>query len=179
MAIANYSKTCAANRPGNSTLWITEKSNISSVTFSGGEVTAMTMTTSGTFKTVAIDQDTLERVEEGKGSKTGNISYKHQIKFKLSKLATAMNTFRNALAEASICGMVGLIKDGNGTWWVVGYNESDLGERPLRLMTNNSKSGVTPQDEDAANAEIVLETDSGYPAYPVASGKTVAVTGIS
>jgi hypothetical protein len=184
MALANFTKSCAKNVPGESTLWLVESTSIASVTITTGEVTGLTFSGGGTFKTIAIDQDSLERMEEGKGTKSGNIGYKHTIKFTVSLLGTALNVLREALEAASVCGLTCLIKDNNGTWWLVGYNASTtsstaITDRPLKLITNNSKSGLTPNDENSAMAEIVLEAENGYMALPVKSSATVAVGGIS
>lgn len=178
MAIANYTKVCSKNVPGASLLWITESDNISSVTVVSDEVTVVTMNGATTFKVFDVDQDTLVRMEEGTG--TGhNISYVHSIEAAFSKPSAAMRTALNSLADASPCGMIALVKDGNGTHWLVGYNEIDLGERGLKLVQDNVTTGSAPDDAEGSKATIRLETKSGYKALPVKAGSVIAVGGIT
>ena len=178
MALANYTKSCLKNIAGNSLLYVTEASNVTTVTVSNGEVTALTMETSKTFKTVAMDIDTLQRTEEGKGFGT-NIYYTHKIEATFSYLSTALRTFRNALADASPCGMIALVKDGNGTWWLVGYNEVDTTNRGLQLVQDNTTSGKKASEEAGGKASIILQSEDGYADLPVKSTSTVAVSGIT
>jgi hypothetical protein len=178
MALANYSKVCSKNVGGNSTLWLIEASSYSAHTIVSDEITVFTLDTSTTFKTYEIDQDTLVRSEEAVG--TGhNISYTHAVEFSLRKPSAAMRTAINAIADASPCGMIAVIKDGNGLYWVVGFNAQDLGDRGLKLVSETTTSGASPDDEEGSKTVIRLECKSGYKALPVASGSTVAVGGIT
>lgn len=178
MAIADYVKTCSKNVAGNSTLWLTEAENISSVTIVTGEITVITMKTGKEWQPYDNDLDSLIRSQEGSGN-GNNISYTHKIEAKFSKLSPALNTARTALADASVCGILALVKDSNGVWWLVGYNPSDLTKRALKLMTDSDTSGGAPDDEEGGKASIVLESKSGYLDIPVKSTSTVAVGGIS
>lgn len=178
MALANYTKTCSKNVPGNSLLWLIAASEIGSVTVVTDEITALTVTTGATFKTFDVDQDTLVRMEEGTG--TGfNISYVHSIEAAFSKPTKELRTALNAIADASPCGMVAIMRDGNGLYWVVGYNEVDLGTRGLKLVSDSTTSGAAPDDAEGSKSNIRLETKSGYKALPVKSTSTVAVSGIT
>ena len=176
--IAGFTKVCSKNVPGNSVVWLTESDNIASVTVATGEITALTMATGKTFSVFDVDQDTLIRMEEGTG--TGhNMSYVHSVEFALSKPSTHVRTAINNLADASPCGIVALIKDGNGTYWLEGYNEVDLLERGLKLVQDNTTSGTAPDDAEGSKSVIRLETKSGYKTLPVKSTSTVAVSGIT
>ena len=177
-SLANYTKVCSKNVPGNSTLWLIEADSVSSATVVTDEITVLALTSGSTFKVFDIDQDTLVRTEEGTG--TGhNISYVHGIEFAFSKPSAAMRTAINAIADASPCGMVAIVKDGNGVYWVVGWNQTDLNERGLKLVQDSTTSGSAPDDAEGSKTMIRLETKSGYKALPVKSTSTVAVTGIT
>jgi hypothetical protein len=175
-ALANYTKTCTRNIAGNSTLYVNEAANISTVTVVAGEVTALT--TSSDFLTVDVDIDTLVRSQEGTGKK-GNMTYLHKIEAVFSYLSATLNTFRDALVTASSCGIIVLTKDSNGVWWLTGWNEIDEGSRGLELITDNDTSGKESSEDGAGEAMISLQRPSGYLDLPVKSTSTVAVTGIT
>lgn len=178
MALANYSKTCSKNVSGNGLFYLTEASNILTVTINSGEVTALTLATGKSFSVIDNDLDSLIRSQEGTGS-GDKFSYVHKIEAKFSKLSTSLNTLRNAIADASPCGMVALVKDSNGTWWLVGYNATDGTERALKAKTDSDTSGAAPDDEAGGMATITLECKSGYLDLPVKSTSTVSVSGIT
>jgi len=176
MALANYAKACSKNTGGNSTFYIVESSKVASATVTAGEITALTLTTGSVFFTVDFDQDTLIRTQEGTGS-GDKISYVHRIEAMFSQLTVALNTFRDSLADESACGLVAMVKDGNGTWWVVGYNETDLATRGLKMIQDNDTSGGAPADEDGGKASIILESNSGFLDLPV--NGTVTTSGVA
>lgn len=175
-ALANYDKTCTRNIAGNSLLYINEAANISTVTVVSGEVTALT--TGSNFLTIDSDIDTLVRSQEGTGKK-GNMTYLHKIEAVFSYLTAALNTFRDALVTASSCGIIALVKDSNGVWWLVGWNEVDEGNRGLELISDADTSGKESSEDGGGEAVISLQRASGYLDLPVKSTSTVAITGIT
>jgi hypothetical protein len=178
MALATYTKSCSKNVAGNGLFYLTEASNINTVTISAGEVTALTLYTAKAFSVIDNDLDSLIRSQEGTGS-GDKFSYMHKIEAKFSKLSTALNTLRNAIADASPCGMVAMVKDGNGTWWLVGYNAVDGVERALKAKTDSDTSGNAPDDEAGGMATITLECKSGYLDLPIKSTSTVTTAGVT
>ena len=178
MALPGFTKICAKNTPGMSLLWLIEASSVTASTIVADEITVLTLLTSTAFKVYEVDQDTLVRGEEGVGT-SSNISYVHSIDFTLAKPTAAMRTSINALADASPCGMIAIMRDGNGLYWVVGYNATDGNSRGLKLVTDSTTSGAAPDDEDGQKTTIRLETKSGFKQLPVAAASTVAVGGIT
>lgn len=164
-AIAVYTKACEKNVGGNTAVYLTEATNISSVTVTSGEISALTMDSGKTFHKVAFDQDGAIHTQEGTGN-ANNISYTHRVEMYFAKPSTALNTFRDALAAASPCGILAIVQDANGNSWLVGYNETDEAERPLRLVADSLNSGQTPTDEDGQRVTIALEGVSGYLSLP-------------
>jgi hypothetical protein len=178
MALANYSKTCTKNVGGCGLFYLLEVADLNVVTISNGEVTALTLKTAKTFKVIDNDLDTLIRSQEGAGS--GNkFAYNHKIEAKFSKPSTALNTLRDAIVDASACGLIALTKDGNGTWWMTGYNATDGIERALRIKTDSDTTGGAPDDEAGSMCTISLECKSGYLDLPIKSTSTVAIGGIT
>lgn len=168
MAIATYARACSKNVAGNSQIWISEAPNISSITITSGEAAAFTMASTNKFMEIQPEIDSLIRSEEGAGTGS-NISYTHKIDLKFAKLATGVNTLVDSLADSSPCGMVAVTKDGNGTYWLTGWNENDLGNRGLELRTDSTNSGGAPADEEGGISSVSLECVSGYKDIPLSA----------
>lgn len=173
-AIANYAKTCAKNVGGNSGIYIAEKANTTTVAVTTGEVTGITMASGTYFEEVDAEIDTIIRTQTGEGT-TNNIKYLHRVEMKFVKPSTALNVLRNALADASPCGILTIITDGNGTSWLTGYNETDGLNRPLRLVEDADTSGATPSDEEGQTVTIALQVESGYLDLPFDATENAAI----
>ena len=164
MAIANYSKVCAKNTPGNQDLFFTEVANISSVTISSGEITAVTMEATETFHQFKAEIDTIKMNFEGTG--TSSYFQNNKIEALFAKLTKELVTAKTSLVDAVICGAVAIVLDGNSQAWLVGWNDSELGRRPLNKITANFDSGAKPSDEGTGAYTITLEGETGYDAVP-------------
>lgn len=173
MAIAAYTKSCTKNVAGNSAIYYVEVSDVTAITVTAGEISALTATTG--FKQAQADLDSIVRTEEGAGT-GGNIAYTHRVEAKYSKPTAALNILRISLAEASACGILVIVTDGNGTSWLVGYNETDGFNRPLRLVQDAFNSGAAPTDEEQKTT-IALEGVNGYVSLPFNSTLGATITG--
>jgi len=177
MAIAAYTKACSKNVGGNSAVYLTEAANLSSVTVVSGEITAaLSMSGTTTFKEVQADLDSVLHTQEGEGSQN-NIAYTHRVEMRFAKPSVGLNTLRNALADASPCGVLAIVTDGNGRSWLVGYNETDGTNRALYLATDSLNSGQEPAEEDSQAITIALECQSGYLSLPFDSTIGATITG--
>jgi len=163
MAIAVYTKVCTKNTPGNQSIFYDEVGNITSVTIAGGEVTAVTMA-SGTFSEFDADIDSIKLTMEGTGGSSFFQSNKIEARF--SKLTKELVIAKQSLVDAVGCGAVAIVLDGNSQAWIVGWNATELGDRPLNKITANFDSGMKPSDEDTGAYTITLEGETGYDAVP-------------
>lgn len=163
MAIAVYAKVCTKNTPGNQSIFYDEVGSITSVTIASGEVTAVTMGT-GTFSEFDADIDSIKLTMEGSGGSSYFQSNKVEARF--SKLTKALVTAKQSLVDAINCGAVAIIVDNNSQAFLVGWNASELGTRPLNKITANFDSGMKPSDEDTGAYTITLEGETGYDAVP-------------
>jgi hypothetical protein len=175
-AIAAFARTCGKNVTGNSSVYFTEKDNVSSVTVTAGEISAVTMESNKSFHQADVDIDTLIRTQEGEGV-AGNMKYTHRVEMKFSNLDANMNTFRDALADASACGILAIVTDGNGNSWLVGFNDTDQFSRPLRLVQDSDTTGAEPGEEDAGLTTIALECQSGYLDLPFDDTTKATISG--
>jgi hypothetical protein len=168
MSIAAYARVCAKNISGNQKIWLADTLAFTTITITSNAIS--TLTAASAFHRVQPDIDALERLEKteiqsyGASSKTT-----HTINMQFSNLAGAtagtLKTFRESLETASPCGMMAIVLDGNKQGWLIGYNPTDLFTRPLRVKSEDAKSGKAP-GEAAGNVMIVLECMASERALP-------------
>jgi hypothetical protein len=176
-AIAVFARVCAKNVAGNSAVYLVEASSISAVTVTSGEITAaLTMGAGLTFKKVGADIDSIVRTEEEEGMGS-NIKITHRIEMKFSKASKLLNALRTALHDASPCGIAAIVTDGNGTSWLVGWNQSDTNTRGLKYRSGTLGSGSEPAQEDGNVLAMTLEGTSGYVAIPFDATIGATITG--
>ena len=90
MAIANYTRTCGKNVPGNNKVYITEKDNISSITVTAGEVSAVTMATGLTFHELQADKSTVRRKQD-ETFNNGVLAITHSLELSFKGLSKDLN----------------------------------------------------------------------------------------
>jgi len=139
MALALFHKQCSKNVPGNMYLFLTEATNVYSVTVSGGEVTDIVMENVTTFKQIQADR--VKRLMNGRRVKSSWTNYAHTIEFVCSKPSKELNELSTALDDDQPCGVIAVVMDNNGQAWLVGWHESDEDERPLYLESETADSG--------------------------------------
>ena len=176
MAIATYTKACEKNTGGNTRVFIAEAANVSSVTVTANEVSAITMATGTFFYESQAEIDTVIRTEVAEGRRA-NISYTHRVEMQFGKPSTELNVFRDSLSAASPCGMIAIVQDANGNSWLVGYNETDTTNRGLFLVQDDTTSGALPSDEDGNIITLALETVSGFVDIPFDDTEKAAIIG--
>lgn len=165
-AIAVFARVCAKNVAGNSAVYFTEAANVTAVTVTSGEITAApTMSGATKFHKIGADIDSIVRREEEEGMGS-NIKITHAIEMKFSKASKALNTLRTSLHDASPCGIIAIVTDGNGTSWLIGWNAADTNTRGLKYRTGTLNSGNEPAQEDGNVLAMTLEGTSGYVAIP-------------
>lgn len=166
MAILNYNKVCSRNAAGNSRIFLAEAPNITNIVVTAGEIS--TITGALAFKEIEADTDTIIRTEskiEGKY----NARFDAKVEMKFEKQSKNLNTLLDSLAEASPCGILALIRDNNGTWWLVGYNENDLLSRGLRVSIDEMTSGGGFAEEGAGLSKIEFFRNLAAPSMPLNS----------
>lgn len=177
MSIAAYTKACSKNVGGNSAVYLTEASSLTSVTVAAGEISAaLTMSGTLTFHEVQADLDSVVHTQEGAGNQS-NIAYTHKVEMVFAKPSVGLNTLRDSLADGSPCGILAIVTDGNGVSWLVGYNVTDGTNRALYLVTDTLNSGAAPADEEGQAITVALECQSGYLSLPFDATIGATITG--
>lgn len=174
MAIAVYLKTCSKNTAGNQSLFFIEVGNITSVTIAAGEVTAFTAA-AGAVKEFDAEIDSIKFTMEGSGG--SSFFQNNKIEARFAKLSKELVIAKKSLVDAVTCGAVAIVLDGNGQAFLVGWNATELGTRPLNKITANFDSGMKPSDEDTGAFTITLEGETGYDAVPFNTATNATILG--
>jgi len=172
-ALAIFTQTCAKNVSGASKVFIAEKSVATAFTVTSGEISAVTGTTP--FMRVDAMQDSVSWSEVGELIGLNNWKITNTIEFDIMPPETETNTFLQALIDGSPCGLFALIVDGNGRCWVVGYNATDIRERPLRLGGQDHKTGKGLSEAEGNTIHITLTNECGGIALPLDDTLNAAV----
>lgn len=168
MSILNYIKVCEKNVAGNMYLFLTEASNVLDVTVTSGEVTEIFMVSDNTFKQIQADQNGIIRQIKQLGIQ-GKEYYEHFVNFVCGKANKELNTLADSLSEASPCGIIAIVMDSNGQAWLVGWNETDDGDRPLYLNIDNFTSGKDLTEAEGGKRSFDLKTTSAFLDLPLDS----------
>jgi hypothetical protein len=175
MALAIYTRVCAKNVAGASKVFVAESSVITGITVTAGEISAVTGTTP--FMRIDAEQDSIQWEEKVEKVGNNNIKVTQTIDFKLASPSTLLNTWKQAIIDGSPCGLFAIVIDGNGKCWLVGYNTTDLKNRPLRLNTFDQKTGANPSDADGQLLAVQLMHEAGGIALPFDATNTGTIVG--
>lgn len=175
MAIAKYSKTCGKNVPGNSRLFFVEAGNISSITVTSNEISAVTMSDTAKFREFGADIDSIKFTIEGTGS--ASYSEVQKLEAKFSKKTTALITAKNSLLDAVACGVAIIRVDNNANAWLSGYTFKDKNRRAYNKITTNFDTGAKPSDEGTAAYTITLEAEGFDDELPFDTTLNAAIVG--
>jgi hypothetical protein len=171
MALAIFTYTCAKNVGGIRKIFIAEKSVATALTITAGEISAVTGTTP--FMRVDTIQDSAKW--EQKIVKVGKNNHKIDILIEadIRPMATATNTFLQALMDGSPCGFFVLIQTENNKCFVAGHSAEDIRDRPLQLEAADYDSGQGLDGE--ANIRIKISGTMTGLALPLDTTLTNAV----
>jgi len=172
-ALAVFTQACSKNVSGASKIFIAEKSVATAFTIASGEISVITGATP--FKRVDALQDSVYWNETGELIGLNNWKITNELGFDVMPPAVATNTFLQALIDGSPCGFFAIIIDGNGACWLVGHNATDVRERPLRLKSQDHKTGKGLSDAEGNTIPIKLGNECGGIALPLDSTLTGAV----
>lgn len=159
---AGLTKTCSARSGGIVSLWLANAADVTSFTLnaSTGEYTAVTMASGKVFYKFDFKQDSGQWKDAGK-SNNGAFSVEHMIETAWEGHSQTERNRAQDVANASTCGMIAIVLDGNGTKWVIGYNEKFGKERPLKLDTQDVDTGKAFTDP-SGSVVVIKSTDNEY-----------------
>ena len=174
-ALGIFTQICGKNVSGCSVIYIAEKAVATAFTISSTpfEITAITGTTP--FMRVDTIQDSVEWNEEGSRVGLNNWAIKNTVNCDIMPPSKTTNVFLQALLDGSPCGLYAIILDGNGVAWVVGVNNVDGGNRPLRMAKQSHKTGKGVSASDGNVIQLSLENECSGLAIPLNSTLTAMI----
>jgi len=159
MTLIGYKRDCKKSPGGVLSIYLAMMSDIKSATLDAqsGAYSAIEMAaTAGKFKRYEFSEDDAEFKESVKfenGARSADIS----IQFKLPTMDSASRAAVDEIMEQSYCGLVGIVKLGNGEMRLLGYNETEKKDRPLRMRTAESTTAKKPSDPHGEDVTLGCE----------------------
>lgn len=158
MAITTaLAQSCTAFSGGLQKLYLVDKADVTSMTLTGSQYSAITMVATKVFKEFAFNDDSAERRENEAMADSGSVVVTGEIEFYIKGLT---DTNRSAISEiiaSSTCGVIAIAVDNQGTKWVHGYNE--LSKRAMKLVTAAGTSGK--KFGDISGTTLTLQNETG------------------
>ncbi len=148
---AGFTKDCLARSGGLVEVHLANRDDVSSFTLTGDKYTAANMVGGAVFFKFEFDQDSANFAQNAT-RENRSLLIEHILEFILGRIDTDQRNRLQEVADASNCGMFAIIKDANGLFWVLGFSEKFLKERPLELQTGASDTGKAFTD---ANQTVV------------------------
>jgi len=131
---------CEARSGGIQAIHFASRDSVDSFNLNGDVYDSAAMSGGGVFYEYEFEQDTGEIRENG-SQENGSTAQTHELEFFLPKISTAVRNAIQALIDCSPCGLIAIVTDSNGLKWVVGYSETNLKKRPLKINSDATLSG--------------------------------------
>ena len=155
--LSGLAKDCAANMGGILEALIANFADVTGVTITDGQVSAIAMASSAKFKRYAFAKNT------GSLTSTYNIDVASGVKYVTSELVLQFNRMqtqaRVELTALSLGDLVCIVKDGNGKYWYLGKDE------PVNASAGDGQTGTARGD--ANRYTITLQDNSLEMPYEV------------
>jgi hypothetical protein len=155
--LSGLAKDCAANMGGILEVLIANFADVTGVTITDGQVSAIAMASSAKFKRYTFAKNT------GSLTSTYNIDVASGVKYVTSELVLQFNRMqtqaRVELTALSLGDLVCIVKDGNGKYWYLGKDE------PVNASAGDGQTGTARSD--ANRYTITLQDDSQEMPYEV------------
>lgn len=148
------SYTCDNSSPGIDTCYLINCSNVTGVTISSGNViTSITTTGSSTFYEARPYTETMDASAIGTVNANGNVTFLHNLKFKLNAVTTESRDLGFALFRANT---YAIVKTTSGKYWFYGLSDATSPELQKGLTGKKSDmlNGVTTEDFSGIDLEL-------------------------
>lgn len=161
--LAGIAKDCATNMGGIVEVLLANKADLSAVTVSSDKVTAITMEASKKFYKYSFAPETSSMSSNYQVNAQNGTKYvQTDLQMIFNRMETAKRVEILAMAQGEL---VAIVKDANGLYWFLGYDE------PLQLSAGDGLTGtaradrngysVTLQDNSLALPYEILVGDGG------------------
>ena len=173
MALGIFTQACAKNVSGASRIFIADKAVATAFTITSHEISAVTGTTP--FNRVDVIQDSISWEEKAEGVGLSNIKVTNTVKFSIMPPSTTTSAFLQALLDGSPCGFFVILQDSNGKCWLIGHNEIDIRERPLRVKSQTQATGAGLGDANGNTIPVELGNECSGKALPFNTAMTATI----
>lgn len=155
--LSGLAKDCAANMGGIVEVLLANFADVTAVTITDNQISAITMATSAKFKRYAFAKNT------GNLTSTYNIDPASGVRFVTSDLLMQFNRMqtqaRVEITALALGDLVAIVKDANGKYWYLGK------DNPVNASAGDGQTGTTRSD--ANRYTITLQDESLEMPYEV------------
>jgi len=159
MALLGLTRVCGQNKGGVKALYVALAADVVSMTLGTGvqSYKTITMGTGDLFKKYEFEEDTCAFkpvVEANKGAYRVTTT----IDADFGKMDLTERNAVQDLLDNNNCGFIIIVELNSGAKFVVGYNDTDVKERPARITAINGDSKLEMMDP---NADVITFTQMG------------------
>lgn len=149
--LSGLARDCAASMGGIAEVLIANFDDVSAVTLTSGKVSAITMVSSAKFKKYAFRKGTGSMTSTLNTDPANGVNYvSTDLVMQFNKMET---TKRVELAALAVNELMVIVKDCNGLYWLLGYDEA---------VTASAGDGQTGQARGDANRYTITLQDNSH-----------------
>lgn len=157
--LSGIARDCSSSMGGITEVLLANVDDVTGVTVTENQISAITMAEGASFKQYHFRRNT------GSLTSTINIDPANGVNYVSSDLVLLFSKMDTAkrieMTALSLTELVGLVKDANGVWWYLGYDE------PLSASAGDGQTGTARGDGNRYS--ITLQDNSKQLPYPVES----------
>lgn len=149
--LTGIARDCESSMGGILEVLLANKEDVTAVTVTTNKISAITMASSKTFKAYHFNKETGSLSSNYVIDKTTGVCYvQSELVMIFNRMQTAKRLEVTALAQNDL---VALVKDANGVWWFLGYDEA---------VTASAGDGLTGTARGDRNGYSVTLMDTSH-----------------
>ena len=147
-AIASgFTKSCRDQIGGIKTIYLTELTNKSTLTYSSGLIATFTLSSGKKFWTFEVEQASATASDDLKpNAANGSLYYEHKLTMPLVKRSATMSHVIKLIAQNDV---MAIILDQNGLYWLLG------GLNGLKMQDSTSPFGTAMADKNGYDLQFL------------------------
>lgn len=148
--LSGLAKDCAASMGGIVRVLLANKDDVSAITVTTGEITAITMVSTKTFKEYNFRPNTSQMTSNWQVSAENGVAY---VQTDLVMVFNRMETTKRVeISAMALADLAAIVQDCNGKYWFLGY------DNPLHLSAGDGQTGTARSDRNGYS--VTLQDDS-------------------
>lgn len=167
--LSGLTRDCAPSKGGVVEVYLANYDDVASVTLTDGKVSAITMVSTAKFKKYAFAPQTAFMSGSYQINNENGTKYVlTQLQMVFSRMETTKRIEVSAIAQGLL---VAMVKDANGAYWYLGYDE------PLQLSDGGLGTGTNRADRNGYT--VTLDDNSDEPPYEINVGTSTGQVDLS